>query len=354
MIRRSVRAAASLTLALWMAACGRGASADGGADSSAAATRVPVGIGIVRQDTLSERLELVGRLMPVPGGSAILTAPAAGVVQSVKVQVGSLVRDGELLLQLESPELTTSARELRLAAQTAERDARRQADLLAQGITSQRQADERASQAESARSAADAADALLARTRVTSPIRGAVQRVSVQQGERVEAGAPLVEVVNSAALDLMAAAPASALGRLRAGAMAEVRAEGADQSTTGRIRATAPAVDSTTNSGQVVIRISNPGPSLRPGLGARASVTLGVKRGLIVPDSALVLVGDSMSVFVVGADSAAHQRAVVVDLRQGAEALVRGDLKAGDKVATSGAFGLVDGMHVVPATAPKE
>jgi RND family efflux transporter MFP subunit len=340
--------------ALSLAACGQGQGAAGGDSSAVAATRVPIGVATVRQDTLSEQIELVGRLTPVPGGSAVLTAPAPGVVRSVPVQVGSPVRAGQLLVELQSPELTTSARELRLAAQTAERDAKRQADLLAQGITSQRQADERASQAESARSAADAAEALLARAHVTSPIDGAVQRVAVQQGERVETGAQLVQVVNSSALDLIAAAPAAALARLRTGASAQVRVEGSNQSATGRIRATAPAVDSTTNSAQVVIRVLNPGESLRPGLGARASVTVGMKRGLIVPDSALVLVGDSMSVFVVGADSAVHQRPVTVEARQGGRAVIRGDVKAGDQVATTGAYGLAEGMHVVPTQAPKE
>ena len=89
---------------------------------------------------------------------------------------------------------------------------------------------------------------------------------------------------------------------------------------------------------------------LRPGAAASAEVHLGRKAGVLaVPDSAIVLAGDSAVVFVVGTDSIAHQRVV----RRGAQASgrseVEGDIHVGDRVVTTGAFGLQDGMHVVPA-----
>jgi multidrug efflux pump subunit AcrA (membrane-fusion protein) len=111
----------------------------------------------------------------------------------------------------------------------------------------------------------------------------------------------------------------------------------------------APAVDSASNAGAVVIRIARAGPGLLPGAGATARVNLGQKSGvLVVPDSALVLVGDVMSVFVIGADSVAHAHPVTVGIRQNGRAEVSGDIKAGDHVATTGAYGLSDGMRVVP------
>jgi len=55
-----------------------------------------------------------------------------------------------------------------------------------------------------------------------------------------------------------------------------------------------------------------------------------------------------MSVFVVGADSVAHAHHVTVGVRQKGRAEVTGDIQAGDRVATTGAYGLSDGMRVVP------
>jgi multidrug efflux pump subunit AcrA (membrane-fusion protein) len=74
-----------------------------------------------------------------------------------------------------------------------------------------------------------------------------------------------------------------------------------------------------------------------------------VRDALVVPDSAITLAGDSSAVFVIGPDSTAHQRLVRVGVRAGGRTQVEGDLHPGDRVATTGAFGLEDGMHVVPA-----
>jgi membrane fusion protein (multidrug efflux system) len=246
------------------------------------------------------------------------------------------------------PELESTAHTASAQAGIAERDAARQQELLKEGITSKREADARAAEAASARSAAEAASQLLARARVTSPIAGIVQRVAAHPGERVDAGALLIEVIDPSTLDLVAAVPAAALARIRVGAAALVRSEGAGRALPGRVQAIAPAVDSLTNSGQVVVRVPNPGRALRAGEGATALVIVEVrKRALVVPDSAIVVLGDSLAVFVVGADSVAKAHDVGVGTRRNGRAEILRGIAPGDRIVVSGAFGLSDGMKVV-------
>jgi multidrug efflux pump subunit AcrA (membrane-fusion protein) len=115
------------------------------------------------------------------------------------------------------------------------------------------------------------------------------------------------------------------------------------------VAALAPAVDSLTNAGEAVIRVPNPRGRLHPGAAATARVRLGVRRDvLLAPDSALVLAGDSSVVFVMGPDSIAHLRAVVRGASAGGRTAVTGAIRPGDRVVTTGAFGLQDGMRVVP------
>lgn len=333
------------SLALFVASCGGGEG-----DEADVTPRVPVGTSIAATDTVTEVVSVVGRLTAVPGGSALLTAPAPAVVRRIPAQIGAVVRKGATLVELDAPELTTNARALAAQADIAEREAARQQELLQQGITSQRAADEKAAEATGARSAASAAQQLLARARIASPINGVVQRVLVQPGERVDAGASLVEVIDGSTLDLIAAVPAPDLGRLKVGAPASVRADGTTASQEGKVQALAPAVDSLTNAGQAVIRIPNAHGALRPGTGATALVAVGKRRdAVVVPDSAIVVVGDSMSVFVVEGDTLARVRSVTVGTRRGGRAEITAGLKAGEVVVTSGAFGLTDGMRVVPS-----
>jgi len=312
-------------------------------------TLVPVGLAIVVQDTMPEEVEVVGTLQPSPGHAATLTAPVAGVVTRTVAQIGDRVAAGDLLVNLDAPELAATAKRSALAADVAEQDAQRQQSLLDEGVTSRRTVQEKEALARSARAEATAAAALLARAEVRSPVAGEVQQIFVQPGERVDAGAPLAEVVDRSSLDLVGAVPAPALVNIRPGQPAVVIAEGFPAGVAGRVHAVAPALDSASHSGQVIIRVINPG-HLPAGLGATAQIRIGVLRDvLVVPDSALVVVGDSQTMFIVGADSIAHARTVQVLARRRGRAAVKGDFTAGDRAVTSGAWGLADGMRVAPA-----
>ena len=310
--------------------------------------RVPVGTALVASDTITDVVSVVGRLSATPGGAALLTAPAPAVVRSLAVQLGARVRSGALLVELDAPDLVATAHTTAAQAELAERDAARQKELFAQGIVSQKQADEKAAEATGARAAAAAAAALLARMHVRSPITGVVQAVTVHQGERVDAGKELVEVINGTSLDLMAQVPAGNLMHLKVGQPALVFTEGVTAGVAGKVAALAPALDSLTNSGQAVVRVPNPLGSLRPGAAATARVVTGRQRQvLVIPDSALIVLGDSLSVFVVGSDSIAHARPVQAGIRRGGRAEILSGLRSGERVVTTGAFGLTDGMHVV-------
>ena len=345
-----IRVCAAVGTALLLVGCGKNGDSEAAGQADPGKTRVPVGLGQVTRDSLVERLTLTGRLTPRPGGAALLTAPAAGVVRSLRVQIGDTVKRGEVVAELDVPELAADARQKEAAAAQADREAQRQQRLLNEGITSSRQAEEAAASAHQAAAGAAAARDLLARTRITSPISGVVQDVPVQRGERVDAGKPLVEIVAGDTLDLVASVPAPVLGRLRVGLPALVAQEGDTLYTPGRLAAVSPGVDSLTNAGAAVVRIPNSPGHLHPGAGATAKVRLGVHRDvLVVPDSAIVLAGDSNVVFVVSPDSIAHQRAVIRGVRDDGRTEVQGELTAGDRVVTTGAFGLQDGMRVVPS-----
>jgi membrane fusion protein (multidrug efflux system) len=344
-----IRPAPLIAIAVLAAACGRGESA-GDAASSLSSTRVPVALATVTRDSLVEEQALTGRLTARPGGAALLAAPAAGVVRAVRAQVGDRVARGQTLLELDVPELAADAQQRASAAALAQREAERQRQLLADGVTSTRQAEESEAAARQAAAAAAAARDLLARTRVASPIAGRVQDILVQPGERVDAGKALAQVIAGDTLDLIAAVPAASLGRLKRGQPALVVQEGDSTPHPGWVAGLAPGVDSATGAGQVVVRVPNPNGALRAGAGAEARIRLGVRRDvLLVPDSAIALAGDSNVVFVVGKDSIAHARIVVRGARQGGRSEVSGKLAPGDQIVTTGVFGLEDGMRVVPA-----
>lgn len=328
-----------------LAACGPGPQQDAPVRAS-----VPVSFATVLRDSILDELAVTGRFAPVPGGSARLAAPAAGVVALLPVQIGSRVGRGTVVAEIIVPELAARALSQSATAAQARRETERQRQLLADGVTSRRQAEEAATAARTTEAEARASNQLMAQTRVRSPIAGLVRRVGVRLGERVDAGALLVEVLKVDTLDLITAIPSDPLPRVHRGQSAWVQAEGVPNPVEGRIAAVAPGVDSLTNAGEVVIRVPNPDGALRAGSGATGRIALGARRGvLVVPEAALALAGRRPVVFVVGGDSVAHQRIVAQGLRNGGRVEVTGPLHEGELVVTVGAAGLRDGMRVVAA-----
>ncbi|MEO8634575.1 MAG: efflux RND transporter periplasmic adaptor subunit [Gemmatimonadales bacterium] len=329
-------------LLLLLVGCGGGAG-----DGEPAALIVPVVLDTLRSDTISRTLTVVGRLLPAPGGAAALSAPMDAMVRRVRVSVGDRVGRGEVLVELDAPELAGQAAALRAQADAATANAVRQRRLLSEGITSRRSVEEQEAVATAAEAAARAAEALLVRGNLVSPLSGIVAQVLVQPGERVAAGQGLAAVVDDGTLDLVAAVPAADLGLLRVGQLAAITVEGSATVEHGRIQAIAPSVDTMTNAAQVLVRVTGSGSRLRSGSSAEARVSVETRRGvLVVPDSALVLVGNAFQVFVLGPDSIVRGHPVVVGARQAGRAEITGDLVAGQVIVTAGAYGLPDSSRV--------
>ena len=345
-IIRRAKALSRLTPLLIILACG--GSSEGG--EVEVEHRVPVTIETVEAGSLNITVDVVGRLAPPPGGEAMLTAPADGVIGNIQVQVGQAVGRGQALITVDVPDLQAQARSQRAQAVAAEREAERQRELLAEGVTSRKQLEEATAASTAAAAAAAAAERLLERTTISAPIAGSVQQILVNTGEQVQTGTPLIQVVNGRTLTLVATVAAPILARLQPGMSAWVRVEGVVDSVEGLVEGVSPGVDTTTNAGTVVIRIRHQPPTFRPGAGASARVAVGsLQDALLVPDSALVVLGAANTIFVVQPDSTVKAVPVQVQARAAGKVAIQGDVSRSDRVVTTGAYGLADGMHVVSA-----
>ena len=263
------------------------------------------------RDSLVETLGLTGRLGPSPAAPALLAAPAAGVVRAVHVQVGDRVARGAGVAELEVPELAADARQKTAAAEQAEREAARQQQLLADGITSARQAEEAAADARQAAAAAAAARELLARTRVRSPIAGGCRTCWCSEGSGSTPAGRWRRSCRPTRSTWRRRCRRPSLRRLRTGLPADVAAGGRHRRVRGparRARAGRGFAHQRGRGGDPRAQSRRPAASRRGRHGARAR--LGVRTGvLVVPGlGASCSPGDSSVVFVVGPDSVAHQR----------------------------------------------
>ncbi|QEL63868.1 hypothetical protein OTERR_03920 [Oryzomicrobium terrae] len=170
----------------------------------------------------------------VPVGQLrMVAAPAAGMVETVKVVPGQQVRKGDVLATFASPELLALQREASVARSQAELAAsarRRDEALFAEGIIAAARLE--ATRANAAQAAAQAEEKRLAlgvaglpakggpsgAAALVAPLSGYVLEQLATPGQRVDAAAPLFSLADSSALGLEIQVAASLAALLPDGA----------------------------------------------------------------------------------------------------------------------------------------
>ncbi len=158
-----------------------------------------------------ERFELTLPGSVAPMQSSVVYARAAGYVRRFTVDLGDRVKAGQVLADIESPEVDEDVKRARARVEEAEKNvalaqaiAERAERLAKDGVSSQQQVEETRSrlnsaraQVESARADADRVGALRGFSRVTAGFDGVVTRRLIEQGSLVSAGVtPLFELAH--------------------------------------------------------------------------------------------------------------------------------------------------------------
>ncbi len=203
-------------------------------------------------------------------------------------------------------------------------------------------------QLESAQGKYQGAEAQLSYSEIRSPIDGVVTDRPLYPGEMSAAGIPLITVMDISQIIARAHIPQPEAALLKVGDKATITVPGLDEPVTGKVTVVSPALDPNSTTVEVWAQAANPQRSLKPGTSVKLSMLAQtVLDALVVPASSLLTATDgSTSVMVVGPDGRAHQKAVQVGIRQGDQVQIAQGLQAGDRVVTSGNYGLPDNTKV--------
>jgi RND family efflux transporter MFP subunit len=294
------------------------------------ATAIAV-VPVTRQD-LATTLDLTGSLA---AEHEVGIAPrTSGRLISVQVNLGDPVRQGQVLARLDDGDLQARLSQAHAALASAQatlrqrqidqanlsRQAARDEDLLHHDFiarqdyeTSRAKADSAAamvslSRADIARQRAvvGEAQAALAQAVLVAPMAGTVSARHLDAGAMATPGSPVVSLVAPGALKVVIAVPETVLPKLKRHDTATVRVDAwPDQTFTAAIRRVAPIVSAETRTGQVELKVTDPGGKLRPGMFARVALPLERRRAVpVVPLAAVVSRDGAAGVFVTAAGKA--------------------------------------------------
>jgi RND family efflux transporter MFP subunit len=182
---------------------------------------------------------------------------------------------------------------------------------------------------------------------VISPISGIVKEKLASRGEYLQPGKPIATIVQINPLRLRLEVPETLAAQVKAEQAVTVRVDTfPDQEFTGRIARINPSVDEKNRSLVAEAEVPNPTGVLRPGMFARAQIAAKQNTTTtMVPERAVVSVAGINKVFVVEGERAV-ERQVKLGIRDGSLIEVIEGVRVGERVITSNADKLHDGMVV--------
>ncbi len=195
--------------------------------------------------------------------------------------------------------------------------------------------------------------ATLAYSEIRSPLNGVVTDRPLYPGDTATAGQPLMTIMDLSQVVARAHVPQDQAAVLKVGDKASFAVSGSNEEVLAKVTLVSPALDPNSTTVEIWAQATNPNLDLRPGSTVRLTVVAEtVPDTLAVPaESVIQTPSGARAVMLVGADGRAHQQPVQLGIRQGDEVQITSGLKEGERVVTSGAYGLPDNTRVKPAQA---
>jgi HlyD family secretion protein len=184
-------------------------------------------------------------------------------------------------------------------------------------------------------------------TKIVAPFRGEISRKYVDAGALVSSSTPLVNLVHTETLKVIANVLEKDVPLLKAGLKAKVRVESyPGRIFEGRVEKINSALDLSTRTLQTEVYIHNSDRSLKPGMFANVEVVLLEKpQTLAIPREAILEAGSEMCVFVVEGKQAVR-RDITIGYEQDRMVEVLRGLNEGDQVVIKGQQLIKDGSTI--------
>jgi RND family efflux transporter MFP subunit len=318
-----------------------------------------------------------GQTLSLPGTlqgfvQSPISARASGYLKRWYKDIGSRVNKGELLAEIDAPEIDQqlsqaiaarqqAAASLQLASSTMERwEALRKKDAV-----SQQELDERRSNAAQARANLAAAEANVERLRqtagfkrVVAPFSGVITKRNVDTGDLIDAGGgagrTMFILSQTDPLRVYVNVPQTYAQRVKPGQEVNVtQSELLGQVFKGQVARTSSAIDTATRTMQIEVTLPNRDGLLMPGAYVQVSLPLEASKALTIPTNAMMIRGTGMSVAVVDAQGRVALKPIKVGRNYGATVEVLEGITTADQLVLNPSDSLTDGDQVAVAPPDK-
>lgn len=310
---------------------------------------------VVAEEEWQPTLSAIGSIQAVNG--VTVSADLPGIVTEILFQSGETVKAGQILVKLDTRQEEAQLKAALARRQLGALSLQRSKDLLTKQVSSKADFDAATAEYQQAEALAQQYQASIDRKTIRAPFDGVLGIRSVNIGQYLQSGDPVVPLQSLDPIYVNFALPQQNLGDLAVGRQVTVTAEGVnDETFTGEINAINSVVDEATRNVRVQATLKNPGDKLRPGMYVRTEVDLPVKKkSIFIPATSISYAPYGDSVFVLEEMTDEHTKKTYKGARQqfvklgpsrGDQVTILSGIHVGDEVATSGIFKLRNGSAV--------
>ncbi len=296
-------------------------------------------------------INAIGTLQP--HNSVMLKSEVNSVISKIHFQEGTLVKEGDLLIELDDANARASLQEAEAQYKKAVSEYEPTEKLADKGVMAKIERDRRKAEVDMCAAKVASSRNYLEKHRVVAPFGGLVGLKEINIGQYVAPGNDLVKLVDCYPLNVDFKVGESDIGEVYVGQDVKILVGGDNlQEYQGRVIAIDPESEKITHSFNVRAILDVPedvalkSRVLKPGIFVSVKVVPDEnKNGILIPESCLEKIGDDYYVYKV-VDGMAVRAAVTVGMRKNDAVEIITGVDEGDVVVTSGQQGVLDGRGV--------
>ncbi len=309
---------------------------------------------VTQREQWPASMTAIGTIEAVHG--VMVSADLPGTVARINFDSGKAVREGEILVELDTRQERAQLASLEAQRDLAKVNFGRMQELVNAGVISRMDYDQATAQQKATEANVAEIRATIERKTIRAPFSGILGIRKVNLGQYLPAGSPVVSNQSLNPIYVNVGVPQQAAAAVHVGRKLRVTTEDvAGKVFAGSVTAIDSEVDPTTRNIQVQATLSNPEGKLRPGMFVQVEMPLGASRAVIaLPASAINYAPYGDSVFVITdlkdpkgkTYRGVRQQFVKVEGARGDQVAVISGLNPGEEVVTSGVFKLRNGAAV--------
>lgn len=309
--------------------------------------------------TLSNYFTAIGELIPISNAEFTLSAPLSGIVSALNPLpfTGKEVEKGDVLAAIEPAvqqyggigQLTSAYAEAKNRIALAQNEYERARRLYEAKAVPKRRVAEAEISLNTAMAAFEPIEKAMNEVKnntangkimIKTPIGGTIVEIMTSNGRFIEAGQPILRVINTSRLHLRANVPVTEIWNIKKPYIAAFTIPGLD----GEFRPTGliavnDIVDARSRTVHVIFEVDNQSGFLKAGMFANVLIKTGtVKDAMVLPESALFEDEGRHFVFVQLAGEAFERREVKIGISDNGYVQIKEGISEGERIVTKGGY----------------